>query len=189
MQEVITYDPQGTSENYGVQYHGEDLSKLIKAIYHLVHTKGMPLPLPSHHGLSIKLKQYSGFRLYILASNWTHSNKGNGKLRARIYIVDENWAYTINENGYCEKKQGVIMNQAVKTGFIKILEKAGFKIEEAQLESQAGVYVNLADEIEFLAHTMLSPSGVEVPNPDYERAFGTFIGSIQEIFCNYELLR
>ena len=189
MQEVITYDPQGTSENYGVQYHGEDLSKLIKAIYHLVHTKGMPLPLPSHHGLSIKLKQYSGFCLYILASNWTHSNKGNGKLRARIYIVDESWVYTINENGYCEKKQGVIMNQAVKTGFIKILEKVGFKIEEAQLESQAGVYVNLADEIEFLAHTMLSPSGVEVPNPDYERAFGTFIGSIQEIFCNYELLR
>jgi hypothetical protein len=189
MQELITYDSQGTGENYGVQYHGEDLVKLIKAIHHLVHTKGIPLPLPSHHGLVIKLKKFNDLRLCILALNWTHGNKGNGKLVPRIYLKDIEWNYTINENGDCIGINGIFLGSKVKIGFIKMLEKAGFKIGEADTESRAGVYVNLADEIEFLSHIMLSPSGEEVRNPDYERAFGTFIGSIQEIFCNYELLR
>jgi len=30
MKELITYDPKGSGENYGIQYHGEDLISFLK---------------------------------------------------------------------------------------------------------------------------------------------------------------
>jgi len=188
MEKTITYDPNGSGENYGVQYHGTKVLQLIKAIKHLLIDKSFPMPLPSHHGLTIRLTRFGGFKVTILANNWTHKNKGNGNLNIRMYISDDSWVYTINRNGVCDHQQAVSMTDDVKAGFVKIVEKAGFSIGDEDVKGR-GAYLNLNDTPEFVAHIMLNGDSEEVKNPRYQQSFDNFLGGLQEIFSHYELLK
>jgi len=191
MKELITYDPKGSGENYGIQYHGEDLIKFLKAIHYLICEKKMPLPLSSHHGLDFYLKSF-GYEITLLTTKWTHSNKGNGELELRIILRDHNWKTTIDENGNSFNAQGLLINERVYQGFLNALERSGWEIEDGLLSGKS-IYADVTYKPIFVA-TILPPQEEsktykpDKKNPEYQKVEDDFIHELKKIFDYYQVL-
>jgi hypothetical protein len=181
---IITYNPEGRGEDYGVQYHGENLIQFLKAIHYLVLEKKMNMPLPSHHGFSFKLTK---FNLYLdfLNGNWTHKTKGNGNAPIRLVLGSSKWVYTIDEHGNSIYTDRALLNDKTNSGFIKAMERAGFTIENSQ---KGGYFAfTLKDNVYFVAK-ILPPQNEtgkyqpDISNPDYQKVFDDFLTELTKVF-------
>jgi hypothetical protein len=181
---IITYNPEGSGDEYGVQYHGENLIQFLKAIHYLIVEKKMNMPLPSHHGLSFKLTKFNLY-LTLLNGAWTHKTKGNGHAPIRLVLGSSKWVYVLDENGNSIHTQRSLLTPTTNKGFVKAIERAGFKVEESQKPGYFGFI--LEDEAYFVAN-ILPPENEtgkyqpDIPNPYYQKVFDDFLTELTKIF-------
>jgi hypothetical protein len=181
---IITYNSEGRGEEYGVQYHGENLIQFLKAIHYLIIEKKMKMPLPSHHGISFKLTQFNLY-LTLLNGAWTHKNKGNGHAPIRLVIGSSKWVRVLDENGNSVHTDRSLLTPTTNKGFIKAIERAGFKVEESQKLGHFGF--TLEDEAYFVA-SILPPENEtgkyqpDIPNSYYQKVFDDFLVELTKIF-------
>jgi hypothetical protein len=190
MEDLITYDPQGVGEQYGVQYHGEDLIKFLKAIHYLVCEKKMNMPLPSHHGITFKMTKFNCY-LTLLNNNWTHKTKGNGCANIRLVWGSDFWCSTLDKNGNSVKTDRALLKNEVGEGFKKAIERAGFSLKEIENNYLFGH--NLNEEANFVSNIL--PPQVEsttyqpdISNPDYPKVFEDFLVELKKIFEYYSVI-
>lgn len=185
----VSYDKEGRGDNYGILYKG-DIKFLLKALTHLFFTNKMPCALESHHGTDFTLVDYN-LRLILVASEWTHLNKGNGQLKMRIILKDEKWYSDINKYGQTERKEGRLSQEA-KEGFKYILTKLGLEIE-SQSEGRSSISVVISQPVEFVAHIVKVEDETkmgrdEAPNPIYEETHNKNIADLKAMFESYNTL-
>jgi len=153
----ISYDPNGSGENYGIQFNGH-INKLLKFILILAN-KGVTIPTPSHHGLQINLKDYP-YKLVLMYHKWTHDNKGCGETTLNLILKDESWANIIDEYGNSQSKQ-VGLSTTTKGGFMKLLEKVGIGVTNAWNEINTSPSVSVATPLKVNMTQAYGKKGVE----------------------------
>lgn len=194
MKDLITCDPKGTGEKYGIQYHGEELIKFLKAIHYLICEKNMNMPLPSHHGITFRMTKFNCY-LTLLNGHWTHKTKGNGEEIIRLVWGSSFWCSTLDKNGNSIRTDRALLTVGVGEGFGKAIERAGFSIQEDERDKKIGYTFgyNLSDKANFVAN-ILPPQEEsttykpDVANPDYQKAFDDFLVELKKIFEYYSAI-
>lgn len=188
MKDLITYDPKGTGEQHGIQYHGEDLIKFLKAIHYLVCEKNMDMPLPSHHGISFKMTKFNCY-LTLLNANWTHKTKGNGWANIRLVFGSSFWVSTLDKNGNSVRTDRALLSTEVGEGFRKAIERAGFTLVNGEKERNISYTFghNLNDEAHFVANILPPQEESKIhkpdtPNPHFQKVFDDFLVELKKIF-------
>lgn len=144
----FTYDPQGTGENYGIQFEG-DIKLFLKTIVFLFLDKKLAFPLRSHHGTTFRLKDYN-WTLNVCNLDYTILNKGSGTHRMQLILSDPIWYKTINEYGATDNRQGRLTFEN-KQGFIYILKNLALEITRFwNLESGNSVSISFEDKVKFV---------------------------------------
>lgn len=185
---IITYNPEGRGDEYGVQYHGENLIQLLKAIHYLIIEKKMNMPLPSHHGLIFKLTKFNLY-LTLLNGDWTHKTKGNGRAPIRLVLGSSTWVHALDENGNSVHTDRSLLTPTTNKGFMKAIERAGFSLTEVDKEKKMGFTFGftLEDTAYFVAN-ILPPENEtgkhqpDIPNPYYQKVFDDFLVELTKIF-------
>lgn len=135
MQELkVSYDPKGFEEEYGIQFHG-DLEFLLKAITMLV--GDVTLPLTSHHGTWIRLKDYD--LTLRLAERQSY---------IQLILERDEWRTVIRPDGNSSRKE-IGMTTDEKKGFMVMVEKCmGVGIRDVWNHDNTGDSVSIVMDMQ-----------------------------------------